>query len=125
LYVCSFAAGLLAYGAQFLFGVTGNSGRAGTVVLMHLVAGLPEIVVSPLAGLIAAAAVRPKGDVKWIVALAVLNLARYAGSNLLGHPIDGWSNEDFIGIILVAALLVAGVCFGGWIIRRRVHGGER
>lgn len=120
-HVCYLAGGLLAYGAQFMFGVVGDSQRPGTVVLMHLVAGFSVLLLSPLAGVIGAAGIRPKGEVKWVVALGGLFLVNYITSTAMAYPIDDWSVEDFIGIILVGCLLVVGVSFGGSIIRKRAQ----
>jgi len=120
-YVWSFIADILAYGSQFVYGVVGDSDRMGSVILMHLVLNVPHIVVSVFAGAIAAVAVRPKGDVRWVAGLAGLLLLAYVISLALAFPIQAWSTEDFIGIILVSGLLVAGVHLGGSIIRRRLR----
>ena len=118
-YVMSFAGDLLAYVAQFAFGVVGDSARPGTIVLMHLVSGLPHIIVTPLAGGIAGSALRPRGEAKWLWLLATLFVAGYLVSMATGYPIGQWSVADDLGVALVAALLVGGVHLGGRIVRKR------
>lgn len=120
-YVYSFFAGVLAYGAQFVSSVVGSSDRPGSIVLMHVASGVPHLLISFLAGMVAAAAVRPKADFKWVTALASLVFLSHLISTTMVLPISAWGAEDSIGILLVGALLAAGVIVGGSVIRRRAQ----
>lgn len=117
-YVYRSVGDVLAYVAQFAVGSAGGTSTPGSVVVLHITAVLPYLIVAAPAGAIVANASKPRADLRWGFLFATWLFAEHFlfEAEWLKR---GGGGEQVAGLALAGALLFAAAVSGVLFVRQR------